>query len=257
MKRAFLYLLILSISAFAYPIGGPSISPEKGKFIGSILYTRDARNIRGLRIHSNRLLARVCYGVSYWLDIYPLFGTTDMNFPPASSYISEFNGSWELAYGGGLRIHYLDWMLRTQTPQYVRSYVNLFYFTYLSRDTVSEGHMRYWKVKYEMREYGIGVYWGYQWHSFIFYGGGEYTYLNGRVWWEAYSSRWTQIFKSSSFFNDPAQTPRPILGLDILFPINLVLTLELRPWYNKDKVAFTVSLSQKGALRKSTPETEK
>lgn len=247
MKRLSLLLPLLATTLFGYPIAG--ISPESSKFSVSLLYTREARNIRGLKIHSNRFLTRLSYGLTYYLEIYPLIGGADLNFPSGNEYVSYYNGSWELAIGGGMKIHYLDWIIPASTPQFLRSYVNLFYFTYESRDTISEGTLRHWKVKYHMREFGLGIYWSYQWKALNFSFGGEYTYINGRVWWEAYTASWARIFKSSSFFNDPSQYPRPIIGLDIIMPFNLVLSIETRAWYNKERTSVSIFITQLGAIK--------
>ncbi len=149
MKRAFLLVLLVPSLILAYPIAGPSA--ESGRFSASFIYTREARNIRGLKIKSDRALSRLTYGITCYLEIYPILGGADLNFPSDNDYVSYYNGSWELALGCGIRFHYLDWILPTSPPQYLRSYVNLFYFTYESRDTITEGSLRYWKVKYRMR----------------------------------------------------------------------------------------------------------
>ena len=236
---------------FGYTIGGPSIGAKKYRFISSIIYTRDARDIRGLRINSNRVLWRLNMGLPYFIELYGMIGGSDINFPSTDPlYVSGYNGSWEMAYGGGIRVHYLDWLIPRLTPQVVSSYVNLFVFTNSSVDTIAEAGIRNWKVKYRMREYGISAYWSYQWRSFMFYSGAEWTYTEGRVYWEAYTPSYERLYASSSYFNDPGNPPRPIFGVDLILPKNLYLTFELRPWINKENTTFSISFSQAGGFRK-------
>ena len=236
---------------FGYTIGAPSIIAEKYKFISSFVYTREGRNIRELRVKSNRALWHLSMGFNQYLELYGMIGGSDINFPSNEPlYVSGYNGSWEMAYGGGIKVHYLDWRISRTSPQFVRSYLNFFIFTNSSVDTVHETSIRNWKVKYKLREYSFSAYWSYQWRSLIFYSGAEWTYIEGRVYWEAYTSSYDMLYASSSYFNDPGQPPRPVLGFYILLPKSLILSFELRPWIHKESTTFSISFSQTGGLRK-------
>ncbi len=249
-KRALIGLLILLPSLlFGYAIGGPTVGARQYKFVSSLMYTREARDLSGLRINSNRVLWRLNWGITDFLEIYGMIGGSDINFPSNEPfYITGYNGSWEMAFGGGVRLYYLDWRI-AQLPRNFRSFVHLFIFAHSSVDTLIEAGVRNWRVKYRMQELGLSAYWSYNWQRLIFYGGGEWTYISGRVYWEAYTTDYEPLYKSNAYFSDPTFWPRPVLGVDIRLPKNLYLSFELRPWFNKKNTTFTISFSQTGGLR--------
>ncbi len=241
----------------ALTVGNPGYETLKSRLQVSAEYQRENTEIKQesappFRMNSNRLLVKFSSSFVDGWSLGLLLGGSDMNVDYSSRSLSDYNGSWELAFGAESKNHYWDFCLGNRGEYGVlRSYFAVGYLTTLTRGKATRGADTYYKISYRWNEFGGGVYWLYEnpWYTnLVFYFGGEWHNVEGKIHYERYFKS-SQMSKSDGYFYVPTLYPKPMVGLDIILPNRYTLSFELRFW-DKHSTSLTIGVSQIGEAQK-------
>jgi len=259
MKRLYAILTLatlLSSNLWALMLANPIPAAPYKTLRLSIEYSHDTRKIgypkgRDFKIESNRVFVKPSYSViSYPLiEMYALLGFGDINMP-SYSYISSYNGSWELAGGVGAKGDIAGIYLDPNNDYWVNFYADARFLTMVSRGSVDIGSTMRWDAKYRWNEYNVGAYAALDytgWPQVKPYLGVTWLYIDGTVDRSAFrydeAGDPVQFAQSKGFFNDPAQWPKPVIGMDLKLPKSYILSLEMVFWL-KEGTCLSVGISQ-------------
>jgi hypothetical protein len=239
MKRlllTFAIVAVLSCELYALMLANPVGAAEYKKLRLSLEYSHDTRKIgydsgRDFKIESNRIFVKPSYSVNLFplIETYALIGFGDINMP-SYGYISSYNGSYELSFGMGVKGDITGLYLDSNEDFWINFYGDLRFLTMNSIGAVDIGEVMQWKAKYRWNEYNVGAYASLDysaWTAVTPYLGVTWMYIDGTVDRTAYrferDGTPVKFASSKAFFNDPAQWPKPVIGVDFHLPKGYIL----------------------------------
>ncbi len=239
-------ILLISIagSLFSYPFTNPTyVTPHRGLRVSgdfSIVRRVVRQEGKDAKLNSYRVLAKPAYGILPLVEIFGLIGTADFNMKSLQPRIyDDYNGSWELAMGAGLRIHVANLYL-------FQCYTEALFYTNYSRDKVWYSTATEYETDFRWKEYAFSGYGSIQFGSLRFFVGAQWAILEATIYRNTYRHSGSNRYKVNDeeiYFLDPTQMPRPIVGFEWQLPRYLVLNLELTLW-EKDELSFSLGASQ-------------
>lgn len=255
-------LIVLTAMIFVTPlmaimVANPTSETPYERFGVAAEYTYEKWKIRypgtDFDISSQRILAKPSLGVLKYLDLYGYLGVTDMNIPQ-----SGFNGSGEMAFGLGSRLHYAIFYpnLGCKTCYYpIRWYAAVTWLTTKTYGTIPFGTTRRTEVTYRFQNIDLSLYGSWEFGRIKPYVGVHWTYITGRKYVDYYSSGAEPYASLSQLFTDPGQYPKPLLGLDIDVGKGYVISLETT-YFGKDETSISVGISQLYAPNRDEEEND-
>ena len=245
-RKAWLSILLILISGslFSFPFTNPTyVTPHRG-LRGSLDMSVVRRVVKqpgdDAKLNSYRALAKPAYGILPLVEIFGLIGAGDFNMKSLQPKIyDDYNGSWEIAMGGGLRIYVANLYL-------FQCYTEGLFYTNYSRDKVWQSDEIEYETDFRWREYAFSGYGSIQFGSLRFFVGAQWVILEATIHRDTYrhsgDTRY-QVNIEEEYFLDPTQMPKPIVGVELQLPRYLVLNLELTLW-KKDELSFSLGASQ-------------
>jgi len=237
---------ILAAPAMAIMVANPTSETPYERFGMAVEYTNEKWKVRypsaDLRLTSQRILAKPSLGVLRYLDLYGYLGATDMNIPQ-----SDFNGSGEIAFGLGSRLHYAVFYpnLGCNTCSFpIRWYAAATWLTTKTSGTRPIGASGWQDITYRFQTIDLSLYGSWEFRRIKPYIGVHWTYILGRRYIDYYNSTNPDPYASgTNLFSDPSQYPKPLLGLDIDVGKGYVISLEAT-YFGKDETSISVGISQ-------------
>ncbi len=104
----FFSILGVTRNLFAQPAGGPIHTGSNNKFTLGLDGGFFTKTIFGIKNESRRFFLKGSYSLSYKLDIYGVFGLTNLILRLADAARTQLNDGFKIAYGGGLSLRILD-----------------------------------------------------------------------------------------------------------------------------------------------------
>ena len=138
-----------------------------------------------------------------------------------------------------------------------------------SDGVVEQGQNLEWETKYRWNEYPVSIYATFDiqntafgsptaWAQFKPYVGIEWLYIDAVVRRKVFlttetDTSWTrqELSSDKTFFNDPFQWPKPVVGFDIKLPNGYTLSTELIFWL-KQGSCIRVGVNQMPSNRSSS-----
>jgi hypothetical protein len=236
---------VLTAPLMAIMVANPTGETPYERFGMAAEYTYEKWKIRypnsDFKLDSQRLLAKPSLGVLRYLDLYGYIGVTDMNIAQ-----SNFDGSGEMAFGLGSRLHYAVFYpnLGCNTCYYpIRWYAAATWLTTKTSGSIPFGTTRRSEVTYRFQTIDLSLYGSWEFGRIKPYVGVHWTYIAGRKYIDYYSTNPQPYASVTSLFSDPSQYPKPLLGLDIDVGKGYVISLEAT-YFGKDETSISVGISQ-------------
>ncbi len=262
MKRAALILIAICGNLFALMVANPIENTPLGSFRISGEYTYERRFIdyagsNDLRMSSDRIIVKPAFSVirsdAMDIDAYGLLGSANIKLP-AKSYATAYNGTAEIALGGGLKADLNSVDLDSYGSYKLHFYADVRYLRTKSFGDVNYGTTMRWHSEYLWNEYNMAAFAALEyvdWKGFVPYLGVQWMYIDGVTKRTAYISRTDSegaVYEASypvrsEFFNDPGQWPKPVLGVDLKLKKGIVISLETVFW-GKKGTSLSIGASQ-------------
>jgi hypothetical protein len=104
------YFTLLAVPQvlWAQPVGSPILTQSHKEFTVSLLGGYVRKNIERIQNNSPRYLLRTAYGLAEFIDLFVDVGFTKVSLVTLDEDITNFEGKYNLAYGGGIKIRLLN-----------------------------------------------------------------------------------------------------------------------------------------------------
>jgi|GEM_PF-1916154 len=212
---------------------------------------------------SQRGLVKPSLGVFRFVDIYGYIGFSDLNLAlhDVDTFLSDLNGSKEMAFGLGTRIHFAVFYpslgCKWGGCYPIKWYADLSWLTYASNGEVyddQDDESDVFDIRFQ--DFRYGLYGDWQFGRTRPYIGIVWTYMIGHFYWTPESALEEGVFaQQDGLITYPESLPKPVIGLDIDLGKAYYLSLEMSYW-GKDETSIGIGLSRLYFPPKSEDEKE-
>jgi len=229
----------------AQPAGVPIHTESNNEFTISLDGGFFTKKIFGIKNESRRFFFKGSYGLNSRIDIYGLFGLTNLRLTLADSARTVLDDGFKVAYGGGLALRILAFE-RLQMSLFFNGQLIRFISKPASESTLGFG-TQVVQLNYDWREANLIFGLTKKIGAANFYGG-----INAKII-QRFETKTDKLVFSGQ--NSTATRVKgkyssgllmsPLFGLDLNLPSRLKVSLELSA-NNESDFAFYIGLSQRG-----------
>ncbi|MCH8018683.1 hypothetical protein IH785_02410 [candidate division KSB1 bacterium] len=252
MLQKFLWCILIFFSILssageliAQPAGAPIYTESNGEFTISLDGGFFTKKIFKIKNESRRFFLKGSYGLSSKLDIYGLFGLTNLSLTLADSARTLLDDGFKIAYGGGLSLQILNFE-SLQTSLFFNGQMIRFISKPASESTLGFGS-QILQFNYDWRETNLTFGLTKKIGAANFYGGINTKIIRRfetKIDKLVFSGQNTTVTREKGKYTS-GLLMSPLFGLDLNLPSRLKFSLELSA---NDESDFAVyfGLSQTG-----------
>jgi len=254
-KKSLPILLLMAIPAFGLMIGNPNPETPYEKFGGAVEYDFNSWKLKydsepDYKYTSSGMFFKPSLGLFEYFDIYGYLGFSDINtqYHEIDSFLSNFDGSQEIAFGVGARLYYAVFFPIIgckDCTRPLRCFVDASWVTIRSDGELFDLlENESYSLQSRTQLFNYGLYASMEWGKTRPYAGLSWTYMIGHLYWEPYSAFTSGVFaQNDGLYTYPQRYPKPVIGLDIHLGKGYVLSLETSYW-GKSETSFGIGISQ-------------